>query len=262
MNDITVMENPKFGQVRKIEINGETLYCATDVARALDYANPYDAIKRHCKSEGVVKHEGVSKTVNQYGKETIQTSNMTWITKGNVLRLISQSHLPAAQEFNHWLFDDVAVQVVDNGMYMSPEKMRSFLNDPAAIIAICQNWQADKERLAVAEEKIEQDAPKVLLADAVAASKTDISVGDMAKILRQNGYNTGRDRFFAQLREEGYLIRDGMSQNVPTQRSIEMGIMRVKETTFQSGDEQPIVRKTPLITGKGQAYFTKRYLGM
>lgn len=69
MNDITIMESPKFGQVRKMEIGGETLYCATDVACALDYANPYDAIKRHCKSEGVVKHVGVSKTVNQYEKE-------------------------------------------------------------------------------------------------------------------------------------------------------------------------------------------------
>ena len=254
MNDITIMESPKFGQVRKVLVDGEWMYVASDVAKALGYAKPENAIPRHCRctlKRGIPHPQNPDKEIQ-----------MTLIPKGDVLRLISQSHLPAAQEFNHWLFDDVAVQVVDNGMYLSPEKMRSFLNDPAAIIAICQNWQADKERLAVAEEKIEQDAPKVLLADAVAASKTDISVGDMAKILRQNGYNTGRDRFFAQLREEGYLIRDGRSQNVPTQRSIEMGIMRVKETTFQSGDEQPVVRKTPLITGKGQAYFTKRYLGM
>ena len=254
MDNITVMENPKFGQVRKVLVDGEWMYVALDIAKALGYAKERNAIATHCRyalKRGVPHPQNPDKEIQ-----------MTLIPKGDVLRLISQSHLPAAQEFNHWLFDDVAVQVVDNGMYMSPEKMRSFLNDPAAIIAICQNWQADKERLAVAEEKIEQDAPKVLLADAVAASKTDISVGDMAKILRQNGYNTGRDRFFAQLREEGYLIRDGMSQNVPTQRSIEMGIMRVKETTFQSGGEQPVVRKTPLITGKGQAYFTKRYLGM
>lgn len=254
MNDITIMESPKFGQVRKVLVDGEWMYVALDVAKALGYAKERNAIATHCRyalKRGVPHPQNPDKEIQ-----------MTIIPKGDVLRLISQSHLPAAQEFNHWLFDDVAVQVVDNGMYMSPEKMRSFLNDPAAIIAICQNWQADKERLAVAEEKIEQDAPKVLLADAVAASKTDISVGDMAKILRQNGYNTGRDRFFAQLREEGYLIRDGRSQNVPTQRSIEMGIMRIKETTFQSGDEQPVVRKTPLITGKGQAYFTKRYLGM
>lgn len=254
MNDITIMESPKFGQVRKVLVDGEWMYVALDVAKALGYAKERNAIATHCRyalKRGVPHPQNPDKEIQ-----------MTIIPKGDVLRLISQSHLPAAQEFNHWLFDDVAVQVVDNGMYLSPEKMRSFLNDPAAIIAICQNWQADKERLAVAEEKIEQDAPKVLLADAVSASKTDISVGDMAKILRQNGYNTGRDRFFAQLREEGYLIRDGRSQNVPTQRSIEMGIMRVKETTFKSGDEQPIVRKTPLITGKGQAYFTKRYLGM
>ena len=254
MDNITVMENPKFGQVRKVLVDGEWMYVALDIAKALGYAKERNAIATHCRyalKRGVPHPQNPDKEIQ-----------MTLIPKGDVLRLISQSHLPAAQEFNHWLFDDVAVQVVDNGMYLSPEKMRSFLNDPAAIIAICQNWQADKERLAVAEEKIEHDAPKVLLADAVSASKTDISVGDMAKILRQNGYNTGRDRFFAQLREEGYLIRDGRSQNVPTQRSIEMGIMRVKETTFQSGDEQPVVRKTPLITGKGQAYFTKRYLGM
>ena len=254
MDNITVMENPKFGQVRKVLVDGEWMYVASDVAKALGYAKPENAIPRHCRctlKRGIPHPQNPDKEIQ-----------MTLIPKGDVLRLVSQSHLPAAQEFNHWLFDDVAVQVVDNGMYMSPEKMRSFLNGPAAIIAICQNWQADKERLAVAEEKIEHDAPKVLLADAVSASKTDISVGDMAKILRQNGYNTGRDRFFAQLREEGYLIRDGRSQNVPTQRSIEMGIMRVKETTFPSGDEQPVVRKTTLITGKGQAYFTKRYLGM
>lgn len=265
-NGITIMENPKFGQVRKMEIDGEILYCATDVARALDYANPYDAIKRHCKLEGVVKREGVSKTVNQYGKETTQTSKMTWITKGNVLRLISQSHLPAAQEFNHWLFDDVAVQAVETGMYMSPEALDKLFTSPQFVSKLFTQWdterklrietQTENERL---QAQVDRDAPKVYFADGISASDRDILVGDLAKILHQNGLDIGRDRLFARLRQDGYLIKDGASRNLPTQKSMTAGLMRVKESLCATGRSSPTTFFTPVITGKGQLYFVNKY---
>lgn len=261
MNEIITMENPKFGTVRKIEIGGSLMYCATDCARALGYANPHDAVKKHCFADGIVKREGVSRTVNQYGKETNQTSTMTWITKGNVLRLIASSRLPAAQEFNHWLFDDVAVSVVDTGVYLTPERTAQLFADPAAIIAICQNWQADKAKLAAAQEKIALDAPKVHFANSVESSQSSILIGTMAKLLKQNGVDTGEKRLFRQLREDGFLCDKGKRHNVPTQKAMELGLFDMTERTFSAPSGEIKISVTTKVTGKGQTYFLNRYAG-
>ena len=186
MNEITIMENPRFGKVRKVMVNGEWYYVASDVAKALEYTNPRKAVADHCRC--------VTKRYIPHPQSPSKTLEVSVIPKGDVLRLISESHLPAAEEFNHWLFDDVAVSVVDKGMYLTPERTQQLFADPASIIAICQNWQADKVRLAAANQKIASDKPKVQFAESFECADTNILIREFAKILCQHGYETGEQR--------------------------------------------------------------------
>lgn len=257
-NGITIMENPKFGQVRKVLVNSEWYYVATDIAKALEYVNPRDAVLKHCRC--------VAKRDIPHPQSPSKTLEVSVIPKGDVLRLISESHLPAAQEFNHWLFDDVAVQAVETGMYMSPEALDKLFTSPQFISKLFTQWDAERklrietqtenERL---QAKVDRDAPKVYFADGVFAADGDILIGDLAKLLHQNGLDIGRDRLFARLREDGYLIKGGKSRNLPTQKSVSCGLMRVRESLRATGNSNPNTFLTPVITGKGQRYFVHKY---
>lgn len=253
MNEITIMENPRFGKVRKVMVNGEWYYVASDVAKALAYTNSRKAVADHCRC--------VTKRYVPHPQSPSKTLEVSVIPKGDVLRLISESHLPAAEEFNHWLFDDVAVSVVDKGMYLTPERTQQLFADPASIIAICQNWQADRARLAAAQAKIALDAPKVHFANSVESSQSSILVGTLAKILKQNGVNTGEKRLFQQLRHDGFLCDKGKRRNVPTQKAMEMGLFDMTERTFSSPSGETKISVTTKVTGKGQTYFLNRYAG-
>lgn len=258
-NDVTIMENPRFGKVRKVLVNSEWYYVATDIAKALEYVNPRDAVLKHCRC--------VAKRDIPHPQSPSKTLEVSVIPKGDVLRLISESHLPAAQEFNHWLFDDVAVSVVDTGMYMSDNAMEKLLTDPDNFINLAIKWRDERKARLAAEQtvahqqqKIALDAPKVLFADSVASSQSEILVGELAKILKQNGVEIGQNRLFAKLRQDGYLIsRKGTGYNMPTQKSMESGLMRVKETVVTHADGHTTISMTPKITGRGQVYFVGKY---
>lgn len=258
MNDITIMESPKFGQVRKVLVDGEWMYVASDVAKALGYAKPENAIPRHCRctlKRGIPHPQNPDKEIQ-----------MTLIPKGDVLRLISQSNLPAAQEFNRWLFDDVAVQVVDNGMYLSPEALDRLFTSPQFVTKLFTEWnserslrienQVEKERL---QAQVQRDAHKVKFADDVAAAPNDIPVGDLAKLMHQNGLDIGRDRLFETLRNDGWLLKTGQSRNMPSQRSMAQGLMRVSERVCSCGPRAQQTYFVPMVTGKGQVFFLNRY---
>ena len=252
MNEITIMENPRFGKVRKVMVNGEWYYVALDIAKALGYAKERNAIAAHCRcalKRGVPHPQNPNKEIE-----------MTIIPKGDVLRLISESHLPAAEEFNHWLFDDVAVSVVDTGMYLTPERTQQLFADPASIIAICQNWQADKVRLAAANQKIASDKPKVQFAESFECADTNILIREFAKILCQHGYETGEQRLYATLRKEGYLVSLGADYNLPTQRSTAAGWFYVRVTPHPNSPNN-VLRRTTMVTPKGQIYFLKHFCG-
>ena len=251
-NELQVFENNQFGQMRTITENGNTLFCATDVARMLGYSNPHDAIARHCR--GVVKREGVSTTTNQHGVSTQQTNQMSFIPEGDVYRLITHSKLPTAEKFESWVFDEVLPSIRKTGAYMTPETIEKVLLNPDTIISLAT-------QLKELQTKVEQDKPKVLFADAVAASHTSILIGDLAKLIRQNGVEVGQNRLFQWLRDNGYLIkRKGSDWNMPTQRSIEMGLLEIKESTHIDGNGCNVTTKTPKVTGKGQAYFVNKFL--
>lgn len=253
--------NEDFGGIRIIQEDGRCLFCGADVARALGYSNPRDALRRHCKRDGVVKRDGVSLTTNQHGTTTNQTNEMSFITEGNVYRLIAHSKLPKAEEFERWLFDEVVPTIRKTGGYVNDtsqfvEYYFAELNTYGkAAVALMLD---EAKRMG---EQLKEQAPKVLFADAVEGSKDTISVGDLAKVLNQNGIDIGQQRLFAWLRENGYLIKDGDSKNVPTQKSRELGVMEVKISGFYKPDGSYEITKTPKVTGKGQTYFVNKFIG-
>jgi anti-repressor protein len=144
---------------------------------------------------------------------------------------------------------------------MTPQKIEEILTDPDTIIGLAQALKKEQEKARSLSAKVESDRPKVLFADSVSASSTSILVGELAKLLRQNGVDVGQNRLFELLRERGYLMKDGSSRNMPTQRSMDLGLFEMKETVINRSDGGIDVKRTPKVTGRGQVYFLNKFLG-
>ena len=260
MNDLQIFKNEQFGSVRTIEKDSKIYFCGSDVAKALGYSNAPDAISKHCKKDGIVKCD----SVDSLGRK----NTLSFINEGNVYRLITHSKLPAAEQFEHWVFDEVLPSIRKHGAYMTADTLEKALLSPDYLIRLATALKHEQEQRKLLEEKnaeqrlkIEEDKPKVIFAEAVETAKTSILVGELAKILKQNGVATGQKRFFEWLRENGYLIKGGSDKNMPTQRSMEMGLFEIKETAIAHSDGHTTVQKTPKVTGKGQQYFINKFIG-
>lgn len=250
MNEIQIFNNTEFGEIRTVEINDKPYFVANDIAKALGYKRVADAVTAHCK--GSVKH----RYLTEGGEQEIKV-----IPEGDVYRLIARSKLPQAEKFEKWVFDEVLPSIRKHGAYMTPQKIEEVLLNPDTIIKLATDLKAEREHRMALETKIEQDKPKTIFADAVSSSKTSILIGDMAKLLRQNGIEIGQKRLFDWLRNNGYLIkRKGSDWNMPTQRSVEMGLFEIKESTHLDGNGCNITTKTSKVTGKGQVYFINKFL--
>lgn len=260
MNNIQVFKNTEFGEVRTIKEGGKVLFGATECAKMLGYSNPYDAIKRHCK--GVVKREGVSKTMNQHGVETEQVNEINFIPEGDLYRLITHSKLPSAEKFESWVFDEVLPSIRKHGGYIHGQESLSDDELLAKALMVAQSKIAEKDRqIETQHHQISAMKPKEIFANAVATSKTSILVGDLAKMLRQNGIDIGQKRLFAWLRENGYLIKQkGISWNMPTQKAMDKGLFEIKETTVTHADGHTTITKTTKVTGAGQVFFINKFL--
>lgn len=251
MNDIQIFSNPEFGEVRTVEENGTVLFCGNDAAKALGYSNPRDALARHCR--GVVKRD----TPTESG-----TQEMSFIPESDLYRLVFGSKLPTAEKFTDWVTTEILPSIRKHGAYMTENTLESMIASPEFGIKLLTALQEEREQRVKLEAKVESDAPKVLFANAVNASHTTILVGELAKLLKQNGKDIGQNRLFAYLRDNGYLIkRSGRDYNMPTQRSMERGWFTIKERTVQEPNGSISVKKTPLVTGKGQQYFINLFLG-
>lgn len=240
---LQIFTNEQFGNVRTITEGETILFCGSDIASALGYSAPRNAINAHCR--GALKRCALTDGGEQ---------EMLFIPEGDVYRLIVRSKLASAIQFERWLFDEVLPILRKTGAYLTPEKIEEVLLNPDTIIALAT-------QIKTLQAKVTQDAPKVQLADAITGSKTSILVEDLAKLLSQNGIEMGRNRLFIWLRENGYLIsKSSESRNMPTQRSMELGLMEIKETPFVSNEGVPSIARTTKITGKGQAYFINWFL--
>lgn len=242
---LQVFTNSEFGDVRVLEKDGEPWFVGKDVASVLGYTNPSKALLDHVDDEDKLNNESLS-SLGQRGGWIINESGL--------YSLVLSSHKPEAKAFKRWVTHEVIPCVRKTGAYMTPETIEKALLNPDTII----NLATQIKNL---QEKIKKDAPMVMLGSAVESSDTSISVGDMAKILRQNGIKTGQNRLFEWLRTNGYLIKDGDSRNMPTQKSMELGIMEVQEKTIgDCSDGFSMIARTPKITGKGQSYFVNKFL--
>ena len=246
MNEIQIFNSPEFGQVRSLVINSEPWFVGKDVADVLGYKNQRDAISKHVDSEDkniVAIHDGITRG----------NPNQTIINESGLYALIFGSKLESAQKFKRWVTSEVLPALRKTGQYQVKELSGQELMAKALIEA--QNVLAAKDK------QIEEMKPKALFADAVATSHTSILVGELAKILKQNGIDMGQKRLFAWLREKGYLIkRQGTDYNMPTQKAMELGLFEIKEGSYVIGSGVNITTKTPKITGKGQQYFINKFL--
>lgn len=247
-NEVQVFNNEEFGQVRTIVEQGNVLFCASDVAKALGYAIPSKAVNTHCK--GVSKMEVPTSGGRQ---------NMLFIPEGDVYRLIIRSKLPAAERFERWVFDEVLPTIHKHGAYMTDEAIYKAITEPDFLISLATELKKEKEARRKAELKIEQDKPKVLFANAVGITKSDCTIGNLSKILKQNGIEIGQKRLFQWLRDNDYLMKTGMDKNRPTQMSMEKGLFRVNER-HRVGSNGTLTFFTTYVTGEGQLYFVNLFL--
>lgn len=238
--------------VRVISLDSDPWFVAKDVATILGYSNPQDAVRRHCKKPQPVG-VSVSRTLDQ---QTVI------IPESDVYRLILRSNLPNAEAFETWVMEEVLPTIrKTGGAYLTLEKAEEILFNPDLMIGLATQIKELRAEAAAKQARIDAMRPKELFADSVSASDSCLLVGDLAKILNQNGIDVGQNRLFGWLREEGYLShRKGLSWNSPTQRAMDLGVLTFSETTIINSKGDVLIRKTPRITGKGQLYFVNKFL--
>lgn len=242
--EVQVFSSEQFGSLRTYEENGQILFCGKDVAKALGYKNPNKAIGDHCR--GITKRYPIQDSLGR-------TQEAVFISEPDLYRLITHSKLPTAEKFERWVFEEVLPAIRRTGGYMVAAKDETPEQIMARAVLVAQDTIERQKR------QIDELKPKALFADAVAASDGTCLVGELAKMLKQNGVNIGQNRLFSWLRENGYLGKTGSNRNVPTQRSMEQGLFRIKETAVTHSDGHVTINRTPKVTGKGQRYFIEAF---
>ena len=253
MNDLKIFKNETFGEIRTVTIDNEPWFVLKDVARALSIDNHKDLHRRLDDDE-----------VGRFGLPHPQSAGkvveMTCVNESGLYNVILRSDKPEAKPFRKWVTSEVLPSIRKHGAYMTQETLEAAILNPDYMLKVVSALKEEHDKRMALEAKVEQDAPKVLFAQAVESSKTSILVGDLAKLLRQNGVEIGQKRLFDWLRTNGYLIKGGSSKNMPTQKSMDMGLFEVKESTVVAPDGSVRVTKTPKVTGKGQTYFVNKLL--
>lgn len=245
MNQIKIFENPEFGKVRTVEIDGKPYLAGKDVAEALGYTNPQKAIRDHTDIE--------DRTVNE--SFTVNGTKVILINESGLYSLILSSKLESAKRFKHWVTSEVLPSIHKSGGYIAGQEQMSDSELMAKALLVAQKQINERNA------QIERMKPKEIFADAVSASQTTILIGELAKLIRQNGVDIGQNRLFSWLRENGYLVkRKGTDYNQPTQKSANLGILTTKETIIAHSNGSTEIKKTVKVTGKGQQYFINKFL--
>ena len=253
MNELQIFNHPDFGQIRTVTINDEPWFVGKDVAQVLGYVKPQNAIANHTDNE--------DRTVAPIQGTPGGIQDMLIINESGLYSLILSSKLPGAKKFKHWVTSEVLPSIRKHGAYMTPETLQAAILNPDTMIELCRRLKEEQERATALQEENTSMRPKALFADSVAASGSTILVGELAKILRQNGVDMGEKRLFVWMRENGYVIkRKGTDYNMPTQKSMEQGLFKIKETVISHSDGHTSVNKTPKITGIGQQFFVNLFL--
>lgn len=253
MNELQIFRSEDFGNIRIATANGEPWFVGKDVTDILGYTNPSKALADHVDDDDKLNNESLS-SLGQRGGWLINESGL--------YSLILSSKMPNAKKFKHWVTSEVLPTIRKHGAYMNEQTLEQALTSPDFLIRLAQELKAEKEARQRLEKQAAEDAPKVLFAKMVETAETSILIGDLAKFLKQNGINTGQNRLFEWMRGHGYLVKNGASRNMPTQRAMEMGLFEVKESTTANPDGTIRLHRTTKVTGKGQVYFMKRFSEM
>ena len=248
MNELQIFNSKEFGQVRVIEVNNAPYFVGRDVAIALGYKDAVSAIKAHVDSDD----RGVAKCHTLGGMQ-----DLTVINESGVYSLVFGSKLEGAKRFKRWVTSEVLPIIRKHGAYMAEQTLEQALLSPDFLMKLAGELKEEQEKRRQAEATIKENAPKVLFADAVSASETSILVGELAKLIAQNGVDIGQNRLFKWLRENGYLFKD---KNEPTQKAMDMKLFEVKERTINNPDGSVRITRTTKVTGKGQVYFVNKFL--
>lgn len=251
MNDLQIFNNEEFGEVRTAVVNDEPMFCLADVCKALEISNVGN-VKQRLSEKGIHTADTLTKGGMQ---------KMTFISEANLYKTIFQSRKESAERFTEWVTSEVLPSIRKNGGYITGQEKMSDDELLAKALQVAHNKIAERDKIIEQKQaRIEQMKPKEIFADAVSASHTSILVGDLAKLICQNGVQIGQKRLFDWLRANGYLIKSGSSYNMPTQRYVEQGLFEIKESNLINPDGSVRITRTPKVTGKGQVYFVNKFL--
>lgn len=247
--ELQIFSNSEFGEIRTITKDNEPWFVASDICRSLDLSNPTMAMQRIDDDEKAKFNLGLSggetNCVNEYG----------------LYSLALASRKKEAKDFKRWITHEVLPSIRKNGGYIAGQETMPDEELMAKALLVANNKIAERDKIIEQKQaRIEQMKPKEIFADAVATSHTSILVGDLAKLICQNGVQIGQRRLFVWLRDKGYLIKSGSSYNMPTQRYIEQGLFEIKESNLVNPDGSVRITRTPKVTGKGQVYFVNKFL--
>ena len=249
MKELQIFNSEEFGEIRTVSINDEPWFVASDICRALDIQNVTQAVQKLDDDERSmfnIGRQGNANCVNEYG----------------LYSLVLASRKPEAKKFKRWITHEIIPSIRKHGGYIAGQESMTDDQLLAKALLVAQSKIAERDQIiAQKQERIEQMRPKALFADAVSASKHSILIGDLAKLICQNGYQIGQKRLFQWMRENGYLMTQGSSYNRPKQRYVEQGLFEIKESTINNPDGSVRITITPKVTGKGQVYFVNKFLG-
>lgn len=245
MNGLQIFKNEEFGEVRTVTIDNEPWFVGKDVAEALGYSDTNKAVAMHVENEDKKLNDKTSPSFGQRGA--------TLINESGLYALIFGSKLESAKRFKHWVTSEVLPTIRRTGGY----QMQAPQGKELLALAVLEAQKTIEEKNA----QIERMRPKEIFADAVATSKQSILIGQLAKLICQNGHEIGQKRLFKWMRENGYLMKSGSDYNMPMQRYVEQGLFEIKESSIANPDGSTRITRTTKVTGKGQQYFINKFLG-
>ena len=250
MSELQIFNNSEFGKIRTITKDDEPMFCLADVCRSLELT-----------SKGV-RQRLSDEVISTYPIEDAlgRKQNSLFVNEDGLYDVILESRKDSARKFRKWVTSEVLPSIRKSGGYIAGQEEMSDAELMAKALLVAQK-QIEQRNLIIEQQKakIEEDRPKTIFADAVATSKTSILIGDLAKLICQNGYQIGQKRLFEWMRKNGYLIKNGSSKNMPTQRYVEQGLFEIKESNVQNPDGSVRITKTTKVTGKGQIYFVNKF---
>lgn len=248
MNELQIFNSEEFGEIRTVTVNDEVWFVAKDVCEALKHTNTTVAMQM------LEEDERTKLSLGRAGETNC-------INESGLYTLIIKSNLPKAKKFRKWVTSEVLPSIRKNGGYIAGQETLSDEELMAKALLVANNKIAERDKIIEQKQaKIEQMKPKEIFADAVATSHTSILVGDLAKLICQNGYQIGQKRLFDWSRENNFLIKCGSSRNMPQQRFVEQGLFEIKESNLVNPDGSVRITKTTKVTGKGQVYFVNKFL--